>query len=266
MAEGNVVRVPLRTPEDFLDNVEREAKRGERPVKAVMVSFPQNPTTLTVDPEFFVNLVGLAHAYGFWVIHDFAYADLGFDGYEPPSFLQADGAREVGVEIFSMSKSYNMAGWRVGFCLGNRQLIQALARIKSYLDYGIFQPIQIAATVALRRCEDSVESIRETYRWRRNLLIRGLNQSGWPVEPSRASMFVWAPIPDPWRELGSLEFARRLLLEGEVAVSPGIGFGIEGEGFVRFALIENEARIRQALRGIKRMLAQKAVAMAAQER
>ncbi len=253
MAEGDIVRVPLRTPEEFLDTVEGHVKQPNSPVRAVLVSFPHNPTTATVDPGFFDRLVQMARQYDFWVIHDFAYADLGFDGYKPPSFLQTEGAKEVGVEIFSLSKSFNMAGWRVGFCCGNKTVIGALARIKSYLDYGNFQPIQIAASVALRDCESAVEEIRNTYRRRRDILVEGLQQAGWNVQPPRASMFVWAPIPEPFRELGSLEFSRRLLLEGSVAVSPGIGFGDDGEGYVRFGLIENESRLRQALRGIKRM-------------
>ena len=257
MAEGQIIRVPLQTPELFLDAVEEQVRRPESNVRAVLVSFPHNPTTATVEPEFFQRLVALAHQYGFWIIHDFAYADLGFDGYEPPSLLQTPGAREVGVEIFSLSKSYNMAGWRVGFCVGNPTLVQALGRIKSYLDYGNFQPIQIASAVALRECDSSIAEIRETYRHRRDLLVEGLNHAGWPVTPPRASMFIWAEIPEPWKALGSLEFTRRLLLEGGVAVSPGIGFGAEGEGFVRLALIENDGRVRQALRGIRKMLAQK---------
>lgn len=257
MAEGQIIRVPLKTPDLFLDAVEEQVRQPGSNVRAVLVSFPQNPTTATVEPAFFTRLVALAHQYGFWIIHDFAYADLGFDGYTPPSLLQTPGAREVGVEIFSLSKSYNMAGWRVGFCVGNPTLVQALGRIKSYLDYGNFQPIQIAAAVALRECESSVAEIRNTYLHRRNLLVEGMNQAGWPVQPPRASMFVWAEIPEPWKALGSLEFTRRLLLEGGVAVSPGIGFGDEGEGFVRLALIENDGRVRQALRGMRKMLSQK---------
>jgi alanine-synthesizing transaminase len=275
MAEGAIVRVPLTTPAEFLDALERVvsrppqagpeavaardgASRGSYPggrVKAVLVSFPQNPTTTTVEPEFFERLVALAKRHEFWVIHDFAYADLGFDGYEAPSFLQAAGAKDVGVEIYSLSKSYNMAGWRVGFCLGNRELVKALARIKSYLDYGNFQAIQIAAAVALRECDEAAAEIRETYRRRRDVLVAGLKKCGWQVDAPRGSMFVWAPIPEQWASLGSLEFARRMLNEALVAVSPGVGFGEEGEGFVRFALVENESRIRQALRGIGQMSA-----------
>ncbi len=188
------------------------------------------------------------------VVHDFAYADLGFDGYRPPSLLQVEGAKEIGVEIFSMSKSYNMAGWRVGFCLGNPKMIAALGRIKSYLDYGIFQPLQIASIIALRECEDETRKIREVYQHRRDVLIEGLDAAGWPVAPPKGTMFVWAPMPERFRELGSLEFSKLLLTEALTAVSPGIGFGPMGEGFVRFALIENEHRTRQAIRCVKQFL------------
>jgi alanine-synthesizing transaminase len=188
------------------------------------------------------------------ILHDFAYADLGFDGYTPPSILQVDGAKEVAVEIFSVTKSYNMAGWRIGFCLGNQRMIKALARIKSYLDYGAFQPIQIASIIALRDCEEEVVKIRAVYEKRRNLLVEGLNNAGWPLEKPKATMFVWAPIPEAMRGIGSLEFSKLLLERALVAVSPGIGFGPAGEGFVRFALIENHHRTRQALRCIKEFL------------
>jgi alanine-synthesizing transaminase len=188
------------------------------------------------------------------VLHDFAYADIGFDGYKPPSILQVDGAKEVAVEIFSMSKSYNMAGWRVGFCLGNPKMIGALARIKSYLDYGVFQPIQIASIIALRECEEETHKICAVYQKRRDVLIHGLCRAGWHVEPPRGTMFVWAPLPERYKQMGSLEFSKLLLEKALVAVSPGVGFGPMGEGFVRFALIENPHRTRQATTAIKRML------------
>jgi alanine-synthesizing transaminase len=194
--------------------------------------------------------VRLARHHGTLVVHDFAYADLGFDGYKPPSILQVEGAKDVAVEIFSLSKSYNMAGWRVGFCLGNPKMIAALARIKSYLDYGVFQPIQIASIIALRECEEDTKKICATYQRRRDVLVTGLKRAGWCVEKPRGSMFLWAPIPEPYRELGSLEFSKLLLEKALVAVSPGIGFGPLGEGHVRFAFVENDQRIRQATRAI----------------
>jgi len=200
------------------------------------------------------EIVRLAQHHGTMILHDFAYADLGFDGYRPPSILEVPGAKDCAVEIFSMSKSYNMAGWRIGFCLGNRKMIAALARIKSYLDYGIFQPLQIAGIIALRECETDTDAIRETYQKRRDLLVGGLNKAGWPIEAPKGTMFVWAPIPEPYRAMGSLEFSKLLLEKALVAVSPGIGFGPMGEGHVRFALIENEHRSRQAIRSIKQFL------------
>lgn len=256
-AGGESLPIPWTNAANFLDAVETYAKRPG--TKGVVICFPHNPTTATVEPGFFTELIALAHRYGFWIVHDFAYADLGFDGYKPPSFLAAEGAREVGVEIFSLSKSYNMAGWRVGFCAGNRELVGALTRIKSYLDYGSFQPIQIAASVALNECDNFVSVLRETYRRRRDVLVDGLQKQGWAVERPRASMFVWAPIPSPWNERGSLEFSRRLLLESGVAVSPGVGFGEEGEGYVRFGLVQDETRLAQALKAMERVMSRKAV-------
>ena len=229
-------------------------RRGGARRREVPVSFPHNPTTQCVEREFFERLVGLALKHGTMVVHDFAYADICFDGYRAPSLLEVEGAREVGVEIFSMSKSYNMAGWRVGFCLGNAKMIGALARIKSYLDYGVFQPIQIASIIALRECEEETARICAAYQRRRDVLVEGLGRAGWEVERPRGSMFVWAGMPERWRELGSLEFAKLLLEKALVAVSPGVGFGPLGEGYVRFALVENEQRIRQAVRGIRRVL------------
>jgi alanine-synthesizing transaminase len=220
----------------------------------VLINFPHNPTTATVDLDFFKEVIRLAAHYGSMVLHDFAYADIGFDGYKAPSILQVEGAKEHAVEIFSMTKSYNMAGWRVGFCLGNKKMIYALARIKSYLDYGIFQPIQIAGIIGLRECEDDVRRISTIYEKRRNVLCDGLNAVGWPVEKPRGSMFVWARIPEKFQHLKSLDFAKLLLEKALVGVAPGIGFGPGGEGFVRFALIENHERTRQAIRSIKSLL------------
>jgi alanine-synthesizing transaminase len=220
----------------------------------ILISFPHNPTTHCVDLDFFKEVIALARHHGTMVVHDFAYADIGFDGYRPPSILQVEGAKEIAVEIFSMSKSYNMAGWRVGFCLGNPRMIAALARIKSYLDYGVFQPLQIAAIIALRECEEDTKKICATYQKRRDVLVDGLNRAGWPVAPPRGSMFLWAPVPEPYVAQGSLEFSKTLLDKALVAVSPGIGFGPLGEGFVRFSLIENPQRTRQATSAIKKML------------
>jgi len=220
----------------------------------ILISFPHNPTTHCVDLQFFRDVMGLAQRHGTWVVHDFAYADICFDGYRAPSILEVDGAKELAVEIYSMSKSFNMAGWRVGYCLGNRKLIAALARIKSYLDYGIFQPIQIASIIALRQCAKETEKICATYQKRRDVLVTGLQRAGWPVEAPRGSMFVWAPIPERYRAQGSLEFSKLLMQKALVAVSPGIGFGPLGEGYVRFALVENQHRIRQATKSIQQFL------------
>ena len=220
----------------------------------LLISFPHNPTTTCVDLDFFREIIRLAHQHGTMVVHDFAYADLCFDGYKAPSILQVEGAKDVAVEIFSMSKSYNMAGWRVGFCLGNAKMIAALARIKSYLDYGVFQPIQIASIIALRECEKETRKICEIYQKRRDVLVDGLCRAGWPVAAPRGSMFLWAPLPERHRALGSLEFSKLLLEKAQVAVSPGVGFGPLGEGHVRFALVENEQRIRQATRSIGQFL------------
>lgn len=254
MAEGTPCILPLTSPDEFLNRLEHVYATEIKKPKAILVSFPNNPTTHTVDLGFFKNVLDLAAKHGSMVIHDFAYADFGFDGYEPPSILQVPGATEHAVEIFSMTKSYNMAGWRMGFVLGNRKMIHALGRIKSYLDYGAFQPIQIASIIALRECEEDTAKIRNIYQKRRDLLVNGLNRAGWPVEKPKGSMFLWAPIPERFRDLGSLEFAKLLLEKALVAVSPGIGFGPLGEGHVRFAFIENNHRSRQAIQGIKTFL------------
>lgn len=256
MAEGQACMLPMPDPGTFLNGLEDLYRRSVRKPRLILISFPHNPTTHCVDLDFFREIIRLASHHGSMVVHDFAYADICFDGYEAPSILQVPGAKEIAVEIFSMSKSYNMAGWRVGFCLGNPKMIAALARIKSYLDYGVFQPIQIASIIALRDCEEDTAKICALYQKRRNLLVDGLNKAGWPVEKPKGSMFVWAPVPEQYRNLGSLEFSKLLLEKALVAVSPGVGFGPLGEGFVRFALIENDHRTRQALRSIKQFLRQ----------
>jgi len=254
MAEGHACMLPMPDPGTFLNRLEDLYKTSTRKPKMILISFPHNPTTQCVDLDFFKVVIDLARRHATMVVHDFAYADVAFDGYKPPSILQVEGAKEVAIEIFSMSKSYNMAGWRMGFCLGNRKMIAALARIKSYLDYGIFQPLQIAGIIALRDCEEETKKICEVYRKRRGVLVDGLNRAGWPVEPPKGSMFLWAPLPERYKEIGSLEFSKQLLEKSLVAVSPGIGFGPMGEGHVRFALIENEHRTRQAVRSIKQFL------------
>jgi alanine-synthesizing transaminase len=221
--------------------------------KMLILNFPSNPTTQCVDLAFFEQVVALCKEYGVYVVHDLAYADLVFDGYRAPSILQVPGAKDIAVEFFTLSKSYNMPGWRVGFMVGNPRLVAALGRIKSYFDYGTFTPIQVASIQALEGPQDCVQQICDNYRKRRDVLVQGLNQAGWQVEMPKATMFVWAPIPETYRKLGSFEFSKQLLTEAKVAVSPGIGFGEHGDGHVRFSLIENEERTRQALRGIKQM-------------
>ena len=254
MAEGHACMLPMPDPASFLNGLEHLYKTSTRKPKMILISFPHNPTTQCVDLQFFKDIVGLAQRHGTMIVHDFAYADICFDGYRAPSILQVEGAKDIAIEIYSMSKSFNMAGWRVGFCLGNRKLIAALARIKSYLDYGIFQPIQIASIIALRECAKETKKICATYQKRRDVLVSGLRRAGWPVEPPRGSMFVWAPIPDQYVALGSLEFSKLLMEKALVAVSPGIGFGPLGEGHVRFALVENDQRIRQATKSIQHFL------------
>jgi alanine-synthesizing transaminase len=254
MAEGHACMLPMPDPATFLNRLEHLYKTSSKKPKMILISFPHNPTTHCVDLDFFRSVVSLAQRHGTWIVHDFAYADICFDGYRAPSILEVDGAQELAVEIYSMSKSFNMAGWRVGYCLGNRKLISALARIKSYLDYGIFQPIQIASIIALRECAKETEKICMTYQKRRDALVTGLQRAGWPVEPPRGSMFVWASIPERYRAGGSLEFSKLLMEKALVAVSPGIGFGPLGEGHVRFALVENQHRIRQATKSIQQFL------------
>jgi len=255
IAGGEVRSVPIGYGIDFFAEIEKAYKTSWPRPKLLIINFPHNPTTQVVEGlSFFKKIVDFAKENNIIVIHDFAYADLVFDGYKAPSFLQVPGAKDVGVEFFSMTKSYSMAGWRVGFCVGNKDIVGVLTRIKSYLDYGMFQPIQIASIVALRGHQDCVEQYRNTYEQRRDVLVKGLQKIGWYIEPPKATMFVWAEIPDAFKKMGSLEFAKFLLKEAKVAVSPGIGFGEGGDNYVRFALVENEHRIRQAVRGIKRAL------------
>ncbi len=255
ICNGDAISVPLLPEEDFQESFIKRLydllKTSFRKPKAVVLSFPHNPTTLCVDKDFFKEVVQLAKNEGIWIIHDFAYADLGFDGYTPPSILQIEGAIDVAVELYSMSKGFSMAGWRVAFVVGNEVLIKNLAHLKSYLDYGVFTPIQVASIIALESPYEIVEKNREVYRKRRDILVEGLNRIGWDVRKPKGSMFVWAKIPE-WIGMNSLDFSFFLLKEAKVAVSPGIGFGEYGEGYVRFALVENEHRIRQAVRGIKK--------------
>ncbi len=255
IAGADVRSISLTSGEgDFMDRVQRAMKTIWPKPKIMIISFPHNPTTEVVDLDFFKRVVAFAKEHGILVIHDLAYADLVFDGYTAPSILQVPGAKDVAVELYSMSKGYSMPGWRVGFVLGNKRMLGALTRIKSYLDYGMFQPIQIAATVALNGPYRVAEEAVEVYRKRRDCLVDGFARIGWEFEKPKGTMFVWAPIPEPFRAMGSVEFAKLLLSKGKVAVSPGIGFGEHGEGFVRFALVENEHRIRQAIRGTKAVL------------
>ncbi len=244
---ASVREVPLASGEDFFDSlVERFEYSWPRP-RAIILSFPHNPTTMCVDAEFMQRIVDFAREREVVVVHDFAYADLGFDGYRPPSILQAEGAREVAVEFYSLTKSFSMAGWRVAFCVGNPEMVGALAKLKSYLDYGVFQPIQIASIIAMNELPDYPAEVRRVYQGRRDALVRGLNRIGWEVEPPRGTMFLWSPIPEPYRHMGSVEFTKMLVRDADVALSPGVGFGPGGEGHVRFALVENEQRIGQAV-------------------
>jgi alanine-synthesizing transaminase len=255
IAGAHVVSVPIHDREQFLAQLEDLIPRMVPRPKALIVNFPSNPTTECVELPFLARLVELAREYGFHLIHDLAYADIAFDGYKPPSVLEVPGAKDVAVEFFTLSKSYNMPGWRVGFMVGNPKLVAALSRLKSYFDYGTFTPIQVASIAALEGPQDCVQQICENYRKRRDVLVEGLNKLGWPVASPKATMFVWAQIPEQFQALGSLEFSKLLLTEAKTAVSPGIGFGDYGDGHVRFSLIENEERTRQALRGMKQMFA-----------
>jgi alanine-synthesizing transaminase len=255
LAGANLTSVPLAIESDFFADLVRAYERSEPRPRALLCSFPHNPTTATVDIAFFEQLVEFAAGREIMIVHDLAYADLVFDAERAPSLLQVPGAKEVGVEFFSMSKSYSMPGWRVAFAVGNREMIGALTKLKSYLDYGVFQPIQIAAIIGLNECTTVPKEIREIYRRRRDVLCDGLERIGWGMPRPPATMFAWAPIPGEFAHLGSLEFAKLLVREAKVAVSPGVGFGPSGDGYVRFALVENEQRIRQAVRGIRKALA-----------
>jgi alanine-synthesizing transaminase len=254
IAGADIRHVPLVPGLDFFDELQKAIRNSWPVPKMLVLNFPSNPTTQCVELEFFEKIVAIAKEHRIWVVHDIAYADIVFDGYKAPSILQVPGAKDVAVEFYSLSKSYNMPGWRVGFMCGNSKLVAALGRMKSYLDYGMFTPIQVAAIVALEGSQDVVEEIRRTYQNRRDVLCEGLSAAGWQVEKPKATMFVWARIPEIYRAEGSLEFSKRLLQEAKVAISPGVGFGEYGDDHVRFALIENEHRTRQAVRSIRQML------------
>jgi len=253
IAGADIRHVPMSPDVDFFEAVERAFKDSYPKPKMLIVNFPSNPTTQCVDLAFFERLVALAREHHVYIVHDLAYADIVFDGYQAPSIMQVPGAREIAVEFFTMSKSYNMAGWRVGYMVGNRELVTALARMKSYHDYGTFTPIQVASIIALEGPQDCVETVRRLYQGRRDVMCSGLKAMGWNVAVPKATLYLWAPIPGPYRKLGSLEFSKKLLADAKIAVAPGIGFGHYGDNHVRFALIENEARSRQALRGIRDM-------------
>ncbi len=253
IAGADIRHVPMTPDVDFFEELEKAIKDSYPKPKMLVLNFPGNPTTQCVELEFFEKVVAIAKEHGIWVIQDLAYADIVFDGYKAPSIMQVDGAKDVAVEFFTLSKSYNMPGWRVGFMVGNPILVSALARMKSYLDYGMFTPVQVAAIEALEGPQECVHEICDMYRKRRDVLCDGLNSVGWEVKPPKATMFVWAPIPEPYKHMGSLEFSKKLLEDAKVAVSPGVGFGEYGDDHVRFGLIENEHRTRQAIRGIRDM-------------
>ena len=254
LAGADVREIPIGTDQDFFENIQEAYEYSWPKPRVIVLSFPHNPTTACVDVDFFQKVVDFAREKNVIVVHDNAYAELGFDGYEPPSILQAEGAKECAVELYSMTKSFSMAGWRVAFMVGNAEVVAALTKLKSYLDYGAFQPIQIAATVTLNEDPDHPREVLPIYQARRDALCEGLGRIGWEMTPPQATMFAWAPIPEPYREMGSIEFASMLVREAQVAVSPGVGFGPGGDGHVRFALIENEQRIGQAIRGLKKAL------------
>jgi len=254
IARGDIQSVKLSDDATLIEDIEKKVKEVWPKPKVLTISFPNNPTTQVVSLDFFKRIYELAKEYGLIVVHDFAYAELCFDGYKAPSFLQVKGAKKVGVEFYSLSKSYNMPGWRVGFMVGNPKIIAALKKVKSYMDYGIFQPIQIAAISALNGPQECVDQINEKYRSRRDRLVEGLSRAGWHIEKPKGTMFVWGKIPEQFQKIGSLEFSKLLIKKAGVAASPGIGFGNHGEGFVRFALVENEQRIMQAVRGIRKLI------------
>ena len=252
IAGGDLRSVPLLPERDFLDDLLTAFRQTWPQPKMLIISFPHNPATVCVDLDFMAKIVEFCREHQIWLVHDFAYADLTFDGYRAPSVLEVPGAKEVAVELFSMSKSYSMAGWRLGFCVGNPEMINALTRIKSYLDYGVFQPIQIAGVEALNKDQTCVREIVEVYQHRRDTLVTGLKRVGWEVPSPKATMFLWAPIPEQFKSMGSVEFSKLLIREAKVAVSPGRGFGEYGDEYVRFALVENEHRINQAIRGLRK--------------
>lgn len=252
IAGGDLRSVPLLPGRDFFEDLLTAFKQTWPQPKMLIISFPHNPTCTVVDLDFMTRIVEFCRQHEIWIVHDFAYADLCFDDYKAPSILQVPGAKDIAVEFFSMSKSYSMAGWRLGFCVGNPEMVNALTRIKSYLDYGVFQPIQIAAIIALNEDQSCVQEIVDVYKHRRDVLVNGLNRVGWEVDNPLGTMFLWARIPEQWRKLGSVEFSKLLINEAKVAVSPGLGFGEYGDDFVRFALVENDQRINQAIRGLRR--------------
>ncbi|MFI5323331.1 MAG: aminotransferase class I/II-fold pyridoxal phosphate-dependent enzyme, partial [Thermodesulfobacteriota bacterium] len=254
ISRGDVHSVPFTRDSNILEGIEKAIKETWPKPKVLMISFPNNPTTTVVDIGFFRDIYELAREAGLIVVHDLAYAELCYDGYKAPSFLQIPGAQEIGVEFYSLSKTYNMPGWRVGFMVGNAKIVSALKRIKSYMDYGIFTPIQVASIAALNGPQDCVEDVRNLYKSRRDKLVEGLGKAGWKIPKPQGTMFVWAEIPEQFRSMGSLEFSKLLIEEAKVAVSPGVGFGNYGEGFLRFALVENEKRIMQAVRGVRKFL------------
>jgi len=259
IAGADVRSVPIGPDRDFFEDLAKAVRETWPRPHMMILSFPHNPTTRVVDITFFEKVVAFAKQHQILIVHDFAYADLCFDDYQAPSLFQVPGAKDLGVELFSMSKSYNMPGWRVGFVVGNRQMVGALTRLKSYFDYGIFQPIQVASIIALNGPQDCVHDVVNLYHGRRDTLVDGLDKAGWKIEKPKATMFVWAKVPEPFRELGSLEFCKLLLQRAKVAVSPGVGFGEYGEGYVRFALVENEQRTQQAVRGIRQFLQEASV-------
>jgi len=254
IAGGDLRSIPMALDRDFMEDLTAAVKQTWPAPKALIISFPHNPTTAVVDLNFFQRIVDFCQEHNILIIHDLAYADLTFDGYEAPSLFQVKGAKDIGVEVFSMSKSYSMAGWRVGFASGNREMVQALTRLKSYMDYGIFQPIQIAAIIALNEDQSCVEEVRRVYKERRDTLINGLKRIGWDVPSPRGTMFAWAKIPEQFSRMNSVDFSKMLIQEAKVAVSPGLGFGEYGEGYVRFALVENSQRINQAIRGLRKVI------------
>ena len=254
IAGGDLRSIPIGPDRDFFEDLLVATKQTWPAPKMLIISYPHNPTTEVVDREFFEKIVDFCREHDMIVVHDFAYADLVFDGYKPPSLLQIPGAKEIGVELFSLTKSYSMPGWRVGFCVGNPMLVAALRRLKSYLDYGQFQPIQIASIVALNGPDECVQEIVDTYKKRRDVLVDGLNRVGWRIEKPKGTMFVWGKIPEKYSKMGSVEFSKMLIEKAKVAVSPGLGFGEYGDDYVRFALVENPHRIRQAIKGIKELM------------